>query len=91
MLRINISILMRSGEIMLVCHCLRIFDGAIRDCVRTGARSAADVSERCGAGTGCGGCRSTIAAIVEREAATQHERADACSRLVALPTLRVAA
>ena len=54
---------------MLVCHCLRVFDRTIRECVRAGACTADAVSERCGAGTGCGGCRESIEAIVEREAA----------------------
>jgi bacterioferritin-associated ferredoxin len=57
---------------VLVCHCLRVFDRTIRECVRAGACTADAVSERCGAGTGCGGCRESIEAIVEiveREAA----------------------
>lgn len=49
---------------MLVCHCLQVFDNAVRECVRTGARSAADVGARCGAGTRCGGCRPSIESIV---------------------------
>ena len=52
---------------MLVCHCLRVFDGAIRECVRVGARTTNDVAERCGAGSQCGGCRESIEAIVTRE------------------------
>jgi bacterioferritin-associated ferredoxin len=53
---------------MLVCHCLRVFDGSIRECVRSGAaRTVDEVSEACGAGTGCGGCRDSIAEIVDRE------------------------
>jgi bacterioferritin-associated ferredoxin len=52
---------------VLVCHCLRVFDGVIRECVRGGARSPEDVAERCGAGSQCGGCRESIETIVERE------------------------
>jgi len=54
---------------VLVCHCLRVFDKAIRECARGGARTPDDVAERCGAGSHCGGCRDSIAAIVECESA----------------------
>jgi bacterioferritin-associated ferredoxin len=53
--------------IVLVCHCLRVFDKVIRECARGGARTPDDVAARCGAGTGCGGCRESIAAIVACE------------------------
>ncbi|HVZ71067.1 MAG TPA: (2Fe-2S)-binding protein [Polyangia bacterium] len=52
---------------MLVCHCLRVFDRTIKECVRDGACSQAEVTAACGAGSRCGGCRSSIAAIVDRE------------------------
>jgi bacterioferritin-associated ferredoxin len=52
---------------MLVCHCLRVFDKSIRECVRSGAVTADEVGDMCGAGTGCGGCRDSIEEIVERE------------------------
>ena len=52
---------------MLVCHCLRVFDRTIRQCVRDGAATQPAVTAACGAGSRCGGCRSSIAAIVERE------------------------
>jgi bacterioferritin-associated ferredoxin len=43
-----------------------VFDGTIRDCLRGGARTPDDVTERCGAGSRCGGCRPSIEAIVDR-------------------------
>jgi bacterioferritin-associated ferredoxin len=58
---------------MLVCHCVRVFERSIRECVRAGARTVDEVSERCGAGTGCGGCHETIEAIVEGESSPQVE------------------
>jgi bacterioferritin-associated ferredoxin len=63
-------------DFMLVGHCLRVFDGAIRECVRVGARTTEDVAARCGAGTRCGGCRDSIEAIVTRE----------CPRIEARPS-----
>ena len=72
---------------MLVCHCLRVFDRAIRECVRSGARSVDEVGSRCGAGTGCGGCREFIESIVDGEQDGETSAAE-CPRAAAL---RVAA
>jgi bacterioferritin-associated ferredoxin len=71
---------------VLVCHCLRVFDRTIRECVRGGARTADDVSDECGAGTGCGGCRESIEAIVDHES-----RACEAVVLVALRAAKLAA
>jgi bacterioferritin-associated ferredoxin len=59
---------------LLVCHCLRVFDRTIRECVRSGAKTPDAVTERCGAGGGCGGCRDSIAAIVDHEAVNDDAR-----------------
>ena len=61
---------------MLVCHCLRVFDGTVRECVRQGARTPEDVTARCGAGSRCGGCRSSIETIVCREVAVSEALTD---------------
>ncbi|HEY4107023.1 MAG TPA: (2Fe-2S)-binding protein [Polyangiaceae bacterium] len=53
---------------MLVCHCHALTDRDIRRSVRlTGACSVDEVSEHCGAATGCGGCHEVVAEIVECE------------------------
>lgn len=49
---------------MLVCHCHEVGDKTVRKCIREGARTVAEVGAACGAGTGCGGCRPTIDALV---------------------------
>ncbi len=54
---------------MLVCHCHRVCDRAIRDCIDSGARSVEDVGRACGAGTGCGGCQPAIGALLAGEPA----------------------
>jgi bacterioferritin-associated ferredoxin len=54
---------------LLVCHCARVCDRTIRDCLDRGARSIEDVGRACGAGTVCGGCRPTIGALVAGEPA----------------------
>jgi bacterioferritin-associated ferredoxin len=49
---------------MIVCLCRRVTDRAIRDLVADGAASVDEVAARCGAGTGCGGCRQSVAHMV---------------------------
>lgn len=61
---------------MLVCHCKRVCDGAIREAVRAGARSADDVGAACRAGTGCGGCRPLVDLIIDEEAPDQVAEGD---------------
>ena len=45
---------------MIVCHCNRVTDRTIRDAVRGGAGSRAEVSMVCRAGRSCGGCVGAI-------------------------------
>jgi bacterioferritin-associated ferredoxin len=52
---------------MIVCHCHGVTDREIRAAVHCGARHCADVADTCGAGSGCGGCRSLVADIVTAE------------------------
>ena len=52
---------------MIVCHCHGVTDREIRACVQNGARSCADVAQTCGASSGCGGCESLVAEIVQGE------------------------
>jgi len=49
---------------LLVCHCHQVSDRTIRACIRDGAETVAQVGERCGAGTGCGGCRPTVKELI---------------------------
>lgn len=52
---------------MIVCHCKGVNDRAIRDAVRSGARSCHQVVRACKAGGHCGGCRPAIRQIIEGE------------------------
>ena len=52
---------------MIVCHCHAVTDRTIRQAVRAGARTVKQVGQRCGAGTGCGGCKLSVAAVVAEE------------------------
>ena len=51
---------------MLVCHCRRVCDRTVRECIREGAASVEEVGRACGAGTGCGGCQPTIASLLSK-------------------------
>jgi bacterioferritin-associated ferredoxin len=52
---------------MLVCHCKRVNDRAIRSAIRRGADDIDAVGAACGAGTCCGGCHDTIDDLLESE------------------------
>lgn len=54
---------------MIVCHCHRVCDRAIRAAVQAGAATQEDVSEACGAGTRCGRCKPAVRELVDSERA----------------------
>jgi bacterioferritin-associated ferredoxin len=49
---------------MVVCHCNVVSDREVRAQIRAGALDAEDVAARCAAGTGCGGCRPLVEALI---------------------------
>jgi bacterioferritin-associated ferredoxin len=51
---------------VLVCSCFAVSDRALRSAIDAGARDAADIGERCDAGTGCGGCLEEISELLSR-------------------------
>ena len=67
---------------MMVCHCNGVTDRAIRDVVRDGAGSRAEVALACRAGRSCGGCVSTIDKIIDAE--SQSDSATAFDGMPAL-------
>jgi len=73
---------------MIVCHCHAITDREIRTAARQGAVTADLVSDQCGAGGGCGGCRELVEEIVREETAPMAARSNASSgriRLAVVP------
>jgi bacterioferritin-associated ferredoxin len=50
---------------MWVCFCRAVNSKAIQDAIDDGARSLKAVSDACGAGTDCGGCRRTIQTMIK--------------------------
>ncbi len=53
---------------MYVCICMAVTEKDIRDAVASGLDSTAEIMEKTGAGTRCGTCRSTVAAILDGSA-----------------------
>ncbi|MGH9212076.1 MAG: (2Fe-2S)-binding protein [Acidimicrobiales bacterium] len=49
---------------MIVCHCEVVNDRCVRDAVACGAETVDEVGQLCAAGTQCGGCRPSIAALL---------------------------
>lgn len=61
---------------MLVCICKAVSDRRIREEVRRGARSLAQVRQACNAGGDCGSCTRQIKQIINNCAGASHERSD---------------
>ena len=61
---------------MFVCHCRAVTDGAIKACIQGGACSVKDLGERCGAGTRCGGCLSTLSQLLAEAGANVASLSD---------------
>ncbi len=64
---------------MLVCHCKGVPCRVIKDCVRQGADDAEAVGRRCGAGTGCGGCKPLLAKLVSTSVITASRSSSSAS------------
>lgn len=73
---------------MYICICKAVSDSDLQQMVQSGARSADDIEQRCGAGGDCGSCRDDIEDLVRA-----HLRNAAASRpqRVAVQSLSLAA
>lgn len=49
----------------VVCDCMNITNGMIKDAVDAGARTLEDVQEQTGASTVCGACLENVQRLVE--------------------------
>ena len=70
---------------MIVCSCHAVSDREIRRLARAGAKCPRAVAEACGAGTCCGGCRMTVAAILDEVEAAQERHCSISASLSAAP------
>ncbi|QRO01877.1 (2Fe-2S)-binding protein [Archangium violaceum] len=62
---------------MIVCLCRVVSDRTIRARISEGVRTVDDLGRACGAGTGCGGCKSQLAQLLT------ENRQEACARSAA--------
>jgi bacterioferritin-associated ferredoxin len=61
---VDIYSLMRPRK---VCVCKQVSEAQIIECIRNGATSLKEISEKTTASTNCGTCAGAILAILERE------------------------
>jgi bacterioferritin-associated ferredoxin len=74
---------------MYVCLCLGVTDHDLRETIADGATSTEEVMHCTGAGTRCGTCRASVAAIVEEELGLDEAAEPAAARSrCRLPVLR---
>jgi|InofroStandDraft_1065614.scaffolds.fasta_scaffold23085_2 NAD(P)H-nitrite reductase large subunit len=51
----------------IVCNCMGITAGEIREAIEKGAKTVEDIQEATGAGTVCGGCISDIEKLLKEK------------------------
>ena len=56
---------------MVVCHCKAVNDRTVDAAIASGATTVSEITDRCTAGGGCGGCHRLLEALLE---ATSPER-----------------
>jgi bacterioferritin-associated ferredoxin len=49
---------------VIVCHCERVSDRAIRHAIADGAGTIDEITARCGAGGNCGGCVDALESLL---------------------------
>jgi bacterioferritin-associated ferredoxin len=62
---------------MYVCHCKVVNDQTVNAAIASGARSVSEVTARCTAGGGCGGCHDVLQAMIDAVASRQPVGASA--------------
>jgi bacterioferritin-associated ferredoxin len=50
---------------MVVCHCKAVSDRTVDAAIASGATTVSEITDRCTAGGGCGGCHSLLEALLE--------------------------
>ncbi|HEY3941148.1 MAG TPA: (2Fe-2S)-binding protein [Acidimicrobiales bacterium] len=61
---------------MVVCHCKAVTDRTVDAAIASGASSVPEITARCAAGGGCGGCHRLLHALLDT-AMAKREPADA--------------
>lgn len=55
-----------------VCYCMNVTNGDVKEAVKSGAKTLADVQKVTKGGTGCGRCRENIQHLIDEFVAEQH-------------------
>jgi bacterioferritin-associated ferredoxin len=50
---------------VVLCHCKAVSDRTVDAAIASGARTVADVTARCRAGGGCGGCHRLLQELID--------------------------
>ena len=58
----------------LICFCHGVPESEIRQAIREGARTVAEIQAKTLASTGCGGCGPEVERILEEELAKIHQK-----------------
>jgi len=66
---------------MLVCHCRGVSDRQIKRAVKNGACSIREVARETGAGMRCGGCRTTVAEVVQEALQSEYRPSSVASMI----------
>jgi bacterioferritin-associated ferredoxin len=61
---------------MYVCHCNAVSDRTVDAAIASGASTLSEITARCSAGGGCGGCHDLLEALLAATA-VEHEPAAA--------------
>ena len=59
----------------LICGCMRVYEGTLREAVRRGARTYDDLQRETLVGTSCGNCRILAERVLRDELARMEEEA----------------
>lgn len=57
---------------MYVCLCRAVTERKVRSTIKQGARDCAEVADRCGAGSRCGGCQRVIEEMLQEHCSRVH-------------------
>jgi bacterioferritin-associated ferredoxin len=64
---------------MYVCHCEAITDRTIDAAIASGVRTVDEVTARCRAGGGCGGCHKALQALIDAADAQRQPAASSAA------------
>lgn len=52
---------------MIICHCFAVTDSIVKQHIKNGAKSIADIQKKCNIGTDCGACLLSVKLLLKNE------------------------